>query len=473
MNIPEERKSFKEIEREVQKKINALGCEVLRSVLEEWDRELMENRDKVEYRHHSKRKTVIKTVMGEVEYRRTSYQVQGLDGKMAYVYPLDEAMGESGSGNISELLTELIVQASCEGSYRNAARAVSEMTGQTISHTAAWSVVQSIGCQVDKEEKRASELAAENEGIGTIEAKLLFEEQDGVYLNLQGKSRKEHGKSKEMKVGIAYDGAEKSGKKRYALTNKVASASFDGAAEFVKRKEGAIAGVYNVDEIEMRVLGGDGASWVRQSQTDETVHFQLDQFHRNKAILTYTSDPEARKNITKVLYSKDLELLLDVIEAYSESTEDEKERDNYLKLLTYFKNNKDGLVAYNQRGLELPQPPEGKAYRRLGAMESNIFTIIGNRMKGGRACWSINGGNNLARLLCLKHTGRLKGTLDALVAHVLPERYCEEITVQLSAAKVPQHEGKGYDGFHQMSVPASAKWLKDLASIKPLSEVRF
>lgn len=33
-------------------------------------------------------------------------------------------------------------------------------------------------------------------------------------------------------------------------------------------------------------------------------------------------------------------------------------------------------------------------------MESNVFTLIGNRMKGRRACWSIDGGNNLAALLC-------------------------------------------------------------------------
>lgn len=35
-------------------------------------------------------------------------------------------------------------------------------------------------------------------------------------------------------------------------------------------------------------------------------------------------------------------------------------------------------------------------------MEGNVFTIIGIRMKGRRACWSIDGGNRIATLLC-KH----------------------------------------------------------------------
>lgn len=473
MNISEIKTSFKEIERITQKHFNKLGCERLKEVLETWDANLMESRDKTKYRHHGRVKTVIKTVMGEVEYERVEYQILDGDGKTRYVYLLDEAMGETGVGYFSELLSEQIVQACCESSYRNAARAVSEMTGQTISHAAAWTVVQEFGAQVDEEEKRSAELAAENKGVGAIETKLLFEEHDGIWLSMQGKSRKDRGDRVEMKVAIAYDGAEKVGKKRYKLTNKVACANFGPAGDFIWRKDGVVAGTYNVDEIEIRILGGDGASWIKQSQTDDSVHFQLDQYHRNKAIVQYVSDPDARETIRDLLYAKDIELLLSVIETYSLSTDDEEERENYQRLYIYFQNNKDGLVPYHRRGLQLPAPPEGKEYRRMGAMESNIFTLIGNRMKGRRHCWSINGGNNLARLLCLKHTGKLTGILDSLSAHVLPARYAQEVTVDYSASVVPQHEGKGYNGFKQSFIPSSMKWMKDLVGMKPLSEMKF
>ncbi len=107
-----------------------------------------------------------------------------------------------------------------------------------------------------------------------------------------------------MKVAIAYDGAENIGQKRYRLTNKVASANFESINKFVRRKEGKIAEAYCVDEIETRILNGDGASWIKQSVTDETVIFQLDTFHRNKAIHENVSDPAMKKEIFRLLCSK-------------------------------------------------------------------------------------------------------------------------------------------------------------------------
>jgi hypothetical protein len=473
MIITEKSVEFKRLEAEIFAECCKNGREALRNALEAYDRELGKSRDREIYRHKGTRKTVIKTVMGEVEYSRAVYERRDDDGTASFIYLLDEAMGKEGSGFISGLLSEMITKACCEGTYRSAARSVSELTGQTISHTAAWKVVQDVGGRVDTQERQASKAAAENRGTGKLETKLLFEEQDGVFLKLQGKSRKKHGSSHEMKLAIAYDGAEKTGKKRYELTNKVACANFESAEKFMKRKEGVIAGTYNTDEIEMRFLNGDGASWIKQSVMDETVYFQLDPFHRNKAIRTYVKDPEMRKQIMKLLYEKNTGGLLEYIEALANSVEDTDERDGLLELLTYFTNNKDGLVPCHRRGLDTPVPPDGKVYRRMGAAESNIFTILGNRMKGRRALWSIDGGNNLARLLCLKFTGKLSDTLQNLTSASLPERYAGEIITVLSPAKVAKSAGKGYDGYRKASVPPTPdyKWLKGIGVQRPLSEI--
>jgi hypothetical protein len=304
MIVSENGINFNAFEKEIFKACCAAGREKIKEQLKQWDGSLMANRDRTVYRHKGQRSTTLKTVMGEVEYKRAVYECRNEDGAKSYVYLLDEAMGIKGSGRLSGLLSSQIVSMACAGTYRQAAQAVSNMTGQSISHQAAWNVVQQTGDRVDEQEQAEADLAAKNKGAGSLETKLLFEEQDGVWLHLQGKSRKENGKSKEMKVSIAYDGAEKVGERRYQLTNKVASANFEDIQGFLRRKEGRIAATYNVDEVDVRILNGDGAGWIKRSITDETVHFQLDAFHRNKAILQSVSSKDAVKKIFSLMYAK-------------------------------------------------------------------------------------------------------------------------------------------------------------------------
>ena len=469
MSVTEEVIDFNRLEREIFRRCCAAGLETLKKQLEIWDGRLMGTRDRSIYRHKGLRKTVIKTVMGEVEYRRALYERKNADGTKSFVYLLDEAMEKTGSGFMSGVLSSQIAEAVCAGSYRRAAQSVSEMTGQTISHQAAWNVIQALGRRVDAHEGAVAALAAKNRGNGNHEVEVLFEEQDGIWLHLQGPSRKQYGSSYEMKVAIAYDGAREISKNRYELTGKVACANFESVSKFVCRKEGKIAEAYRVDEIKTRILNGDGAQWIKQSIIDDAVVFQLDAFHRNKAIRQYVRNPEMRKRIFKLLYTKQIDNMLDFIETLSNSVEDEAEEEGLHTLHRYFTNNKEGLVGYHRRGLKLPEPSEGKVYRRLGAMESNIFTIIGNRMKGGRACWSIDGGNNLARLLTLKHTKRLHETLDGLTSWVLPAKYAEEVTVKISPRQIPKQTGKGYEGCHGAAFPSTPeyKWLREMGKVKP------
>jgi len=471
MSVTEKRLEFNNLEKEIFTLLCRIGCWILRMALEQYDLELARGRDKSMYRHKGSRKTVVKTIMGEVEYSRAVYEVRRDDGTKCHVYLLDEAMGTGGSGHMSATLSALVVNASCEGTYRAAARQVSEMTGQTISHTASWMVVQDVGGRVGLEEERAARAAAKNDGGGRLEVPVLFEEMDGIHLKLQGKSRKEHGKSREMKLAIAYGGAREVSPKRHELVGKVACAGFLPVDEFMGRKEGVIAGTYNTDEIEMRLLNGDGAAWIRNAVTDESVHFQLDAYHMNKAIKKYVRDSDMREMITELLYEKKIDEMLRCIIIMADSVEDDGERDGLMELHKYFSNNKDGLIPCHRRGLGIPPPPGGLEYRRMGAMEGNVFTIIGNRMKGRRSCWSTDGANNLARLLCLKHTGRLEDALQRLAPAVLPERYAEEIITGLSAAKVALSAGKGYDFCHAAAVPATPdfKWLRDMGSRKLVS----
>lgn len=459
MSIAENRVEFKSLEEKVFAYVCKCGVEIIKEILESYDKELRESRDKKEYRSKGKRRRTIKTVMGEVEFERNVYESVSEEGEKKYEYLLDKELGLSRSGFFSELMSELIAKRCCENSYRNAAQAVSEQTGQTLSHTAAWNVVQTLGEEINKQEIHNATLAKTHNGKGILESKVLFEEQDGIWLKLQGMARKRYGSAKEMKLAIAYDGATETAKGRYNLSNKVACANFEGVNEFVKRKEGVIASTYNVDEIENRILNGDGAEWIKKSIADEDMYFQLDPFHRNKAIYTNVKDKRKRAVLFELLKNGRIDDVFSCIEGYINSSDDEEEIKGLRALETYFSCNKMGLVAIKDRDLDLPK------HCHLGCMESNIFSIIGNRMKGRRACWSIEGGNNLARLLCLKITGKLSEQIGAISSICLSEKYAEEQTVILSAAKIPLRVGKGYNGFTQGgSFPATAnyEWLRNI-----------
>lgn len=469
--VNEEGVSFNRLEREIYQYVCAMGCEILKQMLEGVDEQLAQERDKFLYRHKGRRKTSVKTLMGTVEYCRAVYEVADGEPGKKYVYLLDDILQRKNVGLYSEALAETIVASCCEMPYRKASAAVSSMTGQPVSHTAAWKVVQDIGERIDWQERQAAIDAEQYRGRGRHESKLLFEEMDGIWLKLQGKDRKKHGHSKEMKLSIAYDGARKTGKRRYELQNKVACANFEESKHFIRRKEGIVAGYYAADEIETRILNGDGARWIQGSVISDETHYQLDTFHRNKAIMRAVRQPAIRKKIIRHLYDKQIEEALECIEILSDSVDGEDERQELLGLYNYLKNNEDGLIGYHRRGLDLPKPPEGLVYRRLGAMESNVFSLVGFRMKRRRAAWSIRGGNNLARLLCLKATKRLAEPLRNAMGTMLPPAYTNETTRILRESQVDRSVGKGYDGFHHFAPWPSNRdgWIKGLLSQKPFS----
>jgi hypothetical protein len=436
--------------------------------LEALDDALAETRDKKRYRDKGRRGTVLKTMLGEVEFSRRVYVTEEETGKKEHVYLLDEALGIDTPGQISPMLSEMVATTACESTYRETARQVSELTGQTISHQKAWTITQEAGSRVRAREEVLAEQARHNKGSGELGSKLLYEEADGIWLKLQGKDRKNYGPSKEMKAAIAYSGIKQNGKRR-RLSDKVACAGFESVKEFIGRKEGVIASVYRVDEIELRVLNGDGANWIAANK-DEVAVYQLDPFHRNRAIREYVNDPELQDLMIDLLYAEDIDKLLAVIDASVNSTMDPEEQKKRQNLFDYFSNNKDGLVPYYRRGEKLPPINEGLHQARCGAMESNIFTLIGNRMKGRRACWSVRGADNLAALLCLKHTERLAAVLSGFGPIVSADT--DPVVAGLSSYQVPERVGKGYNGFKHAAIP-DMPWAKNMLGMKSLAKIPF
>lgn len=436
--------TFKELEQKIFHLVCEEGRIYTKQILEMYDAYLRDNRDKKVYRNKGLRETTIKTVYGEVTYKRTIYQTTDESGNKIFIYLLDETLELEKVGLISTNLAEKLVHGITEMSYRECAAKVTEMTGQSISPMGVWNVIQALGEKVVEEEKELTEAYKEGRIQGNEITPVLFEEADGVYINLQGRDRKKNGKEKaEMKVAIAYEGWKALGKERYELSNKVVVAGFSSTKEFHEYREAAIAERYDIDEIAVRLLNADGASWIKKVK-DKSTYFQLDPFHKYKAIKEKITDKRAANDIIELMESKQLDEMFEYLEMYSNSIGTE-ESEKVQELITYFTNNRDGLIPYQERGIELPALKEGLEYKDMGTMENHVWSIIAKRMKHNHTSWSIQGGNHLAKILAKKCSGKLHEVIERVKRELFEEEKIEEIIEILGAGRIPMKIGKGYE----------------------------
>ena len=444
--IKENGVTFKQLEKNIFKWICEIGQNFTREFLERYDQILMQERDKSKYRHKGLRQTTVKTVYGEVTYHRAVYEVTEEDGWRHFVYLLDETLELEQIGLISTNMAELLVKGITEQSYRACAAQVSEMTGQTISAMGVWNVIQALGAKVCEEEKELTEAHKQGKVCGEKESPVLFEEADGVYIKLQGKDRKNARQDKaEVKIGIAYDGWKQTGQDRYQLVNKVVVAGFSPAKEFHTCREAAIAQTFNLDEVCQRILNADGASWIKKVK-DKSTCFQLDPFHRNKAVKEKIYNKKAQKDILELLAQEEIEEVFHYLELYKNSLSEEKEIKDAEELIRYYKNNKEGLLPYQSQGLELPENPEGLEYRNMGTMENHVWSVIAKRMKHNHTSWSKRGGNHLAKILAKKCSGKLYEVTQSLKQPLFETETVEELYGEiLLSAKAPKKDGKGYE----------------------------
>lgn len=437
--------SFKELEQKTFDYVCELGREITQLMLERYDDELMKARDSKHYRNKGKRATSIKTIYGEVSYSRNVYETRTDEGKKAYVYLLDEAMSMDKTGLISTNLAEKIAETVTEAPYRVTAEMVSSTCGQTVSHGGVWHLIQQLGERIAEEEKvTVSEMNAD-QAKGTAVIPVLFEEMDGVWLRMQGKNHKRM-KKQEMKVSVMYEGWEKDGKKNSRLKNKTVLAGMENSNEFHEKREAQIHRKYNADEIEQRILNGDGGSWIKDPYNPDVI-FQLDRFHIYQEIKRKIGNKEAERQITQLFHEKKMDEMLEYIQIYATSVESDDAKDKTsskaMELYNYLNNNRAGLLPYQDRNIKIPEAPEHLVYKGMGVQENQNCTTITLRMKHRRMRWSPTGANNMAKVLYTKENKELSQTIERYTDGLIFAIQMEETVQSLSAAKAPKKDGKG------------------------------
>ena len=442
--VEEKLVSFKTLEQKVFRYVCELAQEITRITLENYDAELAEGRDKSQYRDKGKRTTTIKTVYGEVSYARRVYQTKLRDGRKVCVYLLDEAMQMDKIGLFSTNLAEKIAMTVTESPYRVTADIISTTCGQSISHGGAWNLVQRLGERISEEEEHAVKQMESGQAEGRESLPVLFEEMDGVWLSMQDKSHKKM-KKQEMKVFTMYEGWDaRSGESR--LVNKTMLAGMEKSGEFHRKREALIEKKYDADEIQQRVLNGDGGNWIKEPYDPEAI-FQLDRFHIYQEIKRKLKEKEAQKAVTELFDAGKMDEMLEYIQIYADSVESsdaaDKRSGNAKKLYEYLSNNKAGLLPYQERGIRIPEAKPGIVYKNMGVQENQNCTAITLRMKHRRMRWSVNGANNMAKALYRKENRELIDTIERYTDGLIFTMQMQEIVQTLSAAKAPKKDGKG------------------------------
>lgn len=442
--VEEKLVSFKTLEQKVFRYVCELAQEITRIMLENYDTELAEGRDKSQYRDKGKRTTTIKTVYGEVAYARRVYQTKLEDGGKAFVYLLDEAMQMDKIGLISTNLAEKIAMTVTESPYRVTADIISETCGQSISHGGAWNLIQRLGERINEEEDYAVKQMEAGQAVGKAEIPVLFEEMDGVWLAMQDKAHKKM-KKQEMKVFTMYEGWDAQSRES-RLVNKAMLAGMEKSSEFHRKREALIEKKYNANEIRQRVLNGDGGSWIKEPYDSEVI-FQLDRFHIYQEIKRKLKEKEAQKEVTELFEAGKMEEMLEYIRIYADSVDSndrtDKRSSNAKKLYEYLSNNKEGLLPYQERGIKIPEAKPGIVYKNMGVQENQNCTTITLRMKHRRMRWSENGANNMANALYRKENRELADTIERYTDGLVFTMQMQEIVQTLSAAKAPKKDGKG------------------------------
>lgn len=488
LSLNDKAMTFKELEKRIYKYACDEACNALKSILESLDEKLLNERDSTVYRNKGRKKTCLRTIMGDVEYYRRIYQFKLENGKKATKYLLDEYLGMDTIGNVSINLVETILTNVTEVSFRKTAENIKTMCNQEISSQGVWNIVQTLGEKIKELENRKIEL--DDKGIlkGEKEVPVLFQEQDGVWLYLQGKDRpKGKNKKKELKLAVSYTGwtLRPGSKKEYVVVDKTVCASFSDSNHFKKLASATISEKYNVDEIQTRILNGDGANWIKATCEDQDIHFQLDPFHVSQAIIRKVSDKRAQKQLLKLFRKGKIDEGLEVIVNMMILT---NEKDIAFKKLTelydYLVHNRNGLIPYKlRRDIDMPTAPECIEYRNLGTMEHNICDVLAQRMKGRKMSWSINGADNLSKILSEKFSDRLFDTVDKIYRNIIPNDVIDTVVTKLPLtvfqANKESNKSKVYKcnsaqiPYSGAAVTLGRKIVRDLCGLKSFSDISY
>ena len=229
-----------------------------------------------------------------------------------------------------------------------------------------------------------------------------------------------------------------------------------------------LLGKYSLSCIQDTIVGGDGASWVKEGTAYVNGRFQLDRYHLNKELtMALGNDKETKGRVWQACKCGDVTTGLQIMAKALKHARGEK-ADRIARAMRYLQENSTGLADYR-----LTLGDEGKGLRRTGAMEGNVDKLVARRMKNQGMSWTIKG---IQRLLCIRFLiidKKLSGWLNRGKIPdfqlTMPRKKTRQIVNHLSM-EMP-------DDWLQTNIPAlhgphvNHQWVKVLKTISEASTI--
>ncbi len=429
--------------------------EMFKSILEQIDSLIRRYRPAF-LRIVHKRSTLYQTWLGPIRVVRRQYR--GEDGK--YRYLLDELMGMTKYRHATIAVKEIACRLAGEMPFRKSAEVLSRTTPIDISHQTIHRFVQTAIANSQENSDRSTTWFA---GTGELpqsadrEISRLMIEADGVVLPLQ----RETTRKLEVKLGIAYEGWKKVGKDRYSTINKTFYADIAGTNEFWAGMTLKLHGKYDLSNTRY-VVGGDGATWIKDGSDYFGGQYQLCRYHLNRALCHAVGhDREVLRSVQQYCSQGKFDKVLTQLKDTMNKSQSDKAKD-IRKVIRYIKSNVPGLKDYREDVRQLDN-----SLRRTGAIEGNIDKLIVRRMKNQGMSWSPQG---IRRMLWLRINMR-EGTLRDCLHSCRTEPATGAIPEKKISRVIDQTIKHDYSRYFSAGIPAiygphaSRYWVEMLKSL--------
>ena len=244
-----------------------------------------------------------------------------------------------------------------------------------------------------------------------------------------------------------------------------------------QRRDAKIFQKYDIDQIQVRIMNGDGAIWIDKLATKDTIR-QKDSFHIHQEIIRDIPEEEYRRQLERLIAEK----RYDEVDVYLEYLKyecggEEKQVKKIEKLRSYLSN---GLKRYQdvleEQNRKMPEAPEDIEYRNLGAMESQIFTVLSKRFKSGRTAFSKLGATCLAKICASKVEN--KGVIEleklekAIEIDEELEKYMFEIEKNIKNI-FGTNKKQGVSNFCETVELSTKNPLKETVKMKSKSDLKY